>query len=98
MLLYNVIKTFLVLVLFVFTTLTCIVVQGQIFNMFFHWQDKSILDDAAGLIVHHMKRQTGIHKEDKSKIKSLLYTFIPDLFFAPRYVYNHAIHTLLGTW
>jgi paired amphipathic helix protein Sin3a len=37
-----------------------------------------------------MKRQTGIHKEDKSKIKSLLYTFIPDLFFAPRYaLYTH---------
>ncbi|XP_046857434.1 paired amphipathic helix protein Sin3b-like isoform X2 [Xenia sp. Carnegie-2017] len=53
-------------------------------HMVFTYKDKSILDDAAGLIVHHMKRQTGIHKEDKSKIKSLLYTFVPDLFFAPR--------------
>lgn len=67
-------------------------------------QDKSILDDAAGLIVHHMKRQTGIHKEDKTKIKSLLYTFIPDLFFAPRYrlyyivTNNNAYRRLLFLW
>ncbi|XP_028417065.1 paired amphipathic helix protein Sin3a-like [Dendronephthya gigantea] len=53
-------------------------------HMIFTYKDKSILDDAAGLIVHHMKRQTGIHKEDKSKIKSLLSIFVPDLFFAPR--------------
>ena len=48
------------------------------------YQDKSILDDAAGLIVHHMKRQTSIHKEDKARIKVLLHYFLPDLFFAPR--------------
>lgn len=50
----------------------------------YSYQDKSILDDAAGLIVHHMKRQTSIHKEDKAKIKVLLHCFLPDLFFAPR--------------
>ncbi|EDO41458.1 predicted protein, partial [Nematostella vectensis] len=53
-------------------------------HIVFTYQDKSILDDAAGLIVHHMKRQTSIHKEDKAKIKLLLHCFVPDLFFAPR--------------
>lgn len=53
-------------------------------HLTFSYQDKSILDDAAGLIVHHMKRQTSIHKEDKARIKVLLHCFLPDLFFAPR--------------
>lgn len=53
-------------------------------HLTFTYQDKSILDDAAGLIVHHMKRQTSIHKEDKARIKVLLHCFLPDLFFAPR--------------
>lgn len=53
-------------------------------HLTFSYQDKSILDDAAGLIVHHMKRQTSIHKEDKARIKVLLHYFLPDLFFAPR--------------
>lgn len=48
------------------------------------YKDKSILDDAANLIIHHVKRQTGIHKEDKQKIKQLIRLFIPDLFFHPR--------------
>lgn len=48
------------------------------------YKDKSILDDAAGLIIHHVKRQTSLHKEDKRKIKQLLQHFLPDLFFAPR--------------
>ena len=54
-------------------------------HLVYNYQDKSILDDAAGLIVHHMKRQTSIHKEDKARIKVLLHCFLPDLFFAPRY-------------
>ncbi|XP_068710577.1 paired amphipathic helix protein Sin3a-like isoform X1 [Montipora foliosa] len=53
-------------------------------HLMYTYQDKSILDDAAGLIVHHMKRQTSIHKEDKARIKVLLHYFLPDLFFAPR--------------
>ncbi len=48
------------------------------------YKDKSILDDAVSLIVHHMKRQTSLHKEDKQKIKQLLYHHLPDLFFVPR--------------
>ena len=48
------------------------------------YKDKSVLDDAANLLIHHVKRQTGIHKEDKQKIKSLIRQFIPDLFYHPR--------------
>ncbi|XP_052215877.1 paired amphipathic helix protein Sin3a-like isoform X2 [Dreissena polymorpha] len=48
------------------------------------YKDKSILDDASGLIIHHMKRQTGIHKDEKQKIKVLLKQFLPDLFFTAR--------------
>ncbi|XP_064596113.1 paired amphipathic helix protein Sin3b-like isoform X2 [Liolophura sinensis] len=50
----------------------------------FVYKDRALLEDAAGLIIHHMKRQTGIHKDDKQKIKQLLYQFIPDMFFSPR--------------
>ena len=34
-----------------------------------YYKDKSVLDDASNLLIHHVKRQTGIHKEDKQKIK-----------------------------
>ncbi|RXG54645.1 Paired amphipathic helix protein Sin3a [Armadillidium vulgare] len=36
------------------------------------------------LIIHHVRRQTTIHKEDKAKIKQLVRQFIPDLFFHRR--------------
>ncbi|XP_034946100.1 paired amphipathic helix protein Sin3a isoform X2 [Chelonus insularis] len=48
------------------------------------YKDKSVFDDAANLLIHHVKRQTAIHKEDKQRIKILLKHFIPDLFFHPR--------------
>ncbi|XP_072258271.1 paired amphipathic helix protein Sin3a isoform X3 [Pyxicephalus adspersus] len=48
------------------------------------YEDKQILEDAASLIIHHVKRQTGIQKEDKYKIKQIVYHFIPDLLFAQR--------------
>ncbi|XP_046399694.1 paired amphipathic helix protein Sin3a [Ischnura elegans] len=48
------------------------------------YKDKSVLDDAANLLIHHVKRQTGIQKPDKQRIKQLLRQFIPDLFFHPR--------------
>jgi paired amphipathic helix protein Sin3a len=48
------------------------------------YKDKTVLDDAANLLIHHVKRQTGIHKEDKQRIKHLLRQFVPDLFFHPR--------------
>ena len=48
------------------------------------YEDKQILEDAAALIIHHVKRQAGIQKEDKYKIKQIMYHFIPDLLFAQR--------------
>uniref|UniRef100_F6TJW6 Histone deacetylase interacting domain-containing protein n=1 Tax=Ciona intestinalis TaxID=7719 RepID=F6TJW6_CIOIN len=48
------------------------------------YEDKSIMDDAASLIIHHVKRQTGIHKDDKQKVKQVMYQVLPDLYFAPR--------------
>ncbi|XP_072837916.2 paired amphipathic helix protein Sin3a isoform X1 [Pogona vitticeps] len=48
------------------------------------YEDKQILEDAASLIIHHVKRQTSIQKEDKYKIKQIMYHFIPDLLFAQR--------------
>ncbi|KAG8440289.1 hypothetical protein GDO86_006159 [Hymenochirus boettgeri] len=48
------------------------------------YDDKQILEDAASLIIHHVKRQTGIQKEDKYKIKQIVYHFIPDLLFSQR--------------
>lgn len=48
------------------------------------YKAKSVLDDAANLLIHHVKRQTAIHKEDKQRIKTLLKHLIPDLFFHTR--------------
>lgn len=48
------------------------------------YKDKDMLDEACNLIIHHVKRQTSIHKDEKQKIKQLMRQFIPDLFFAPR--------------
>merc|ERR1712156_1347026 len=53
-------------------------------HMTIEYQDPSILDDAANLLIHHVKRQTSIHKEDKQKIKALLKQSLPDIFFHPR--------------
>ena len=43
-----------------------------------------IIEDAAALVIHHVKRQTAIQKEDKQKIKQIMYHFVPDLFFISR--------------
>lgn len=48
------------------------------------YDDSQILEDAAALIIHHVKRQVGIQKEDKYKIKQIIHHFIPDLLFARR--------------
>ncbi|XP_053172449.1 paired amphipathic helix protein Sin3a-like isoform X2 [Scomber japonicus] len=48
------------------------------------YDDSQILEDAAALIIHHVKRQVGIQKEDKYKIKQIIHHFIPDLLFAQR--------------
>ena len=46
--------------------------------------EKIILDDASNLIIHHVKRQTTIQKDDKAKIKQLVRHFIPDMLFHTR--------------
>lgn len=48
------------------------------------YKDKTVLDDAANLLIHHVKRQTGIQKQEKTRIKQILRHFVPDLFFWPR--------------
>uniref|UniRef100_A0A6Q2WW69 Paired amphipathic helix protein Sin3a n=1 Tax=Esox lucius TaxID=8010 RepID=A0A6Q2WW69_ESOLU len=48
------------------------------------YEDSQILEDAAALIIHHVKRQAGIQKEDKYKIKQIIHHLIPDLLFAQR--------------
>lgn len=52
--------------------------------MILPYKDKTILDDATNLLIHHVKRQTGIQKQEKARIKHILRQFVPDLFFAPR--------------
>jgi paired amphipathic helix protein Sin3a len=48
------------------------------------YSDFQILDDVNNLLIHHVKRQTSIHKEDKHKIKVLLKHFLMDVFKHPR--------------
>jgi len=44
------------------------------------YKDKTILDDASNLLIHHAKRISGLQKEDKHKMKVILRHFLPDLF------------------
>uniref|UniRef100_W5KBB5 Paired amphipathic helix protein Sin3a n=1 Tax=Astyanax mexicanus TaxID=7994 RepID=W5KBB5_ASTMX len=53
-------------------------------HMTLPYEDGQILEDAASLIIHHVKRQSSIHKDDKYKIKQVIYHFIPDMLFAKR--------------
>ncbi|TTJ85384.1 Paired amphipathic helix protein Sin3b [Bagarius yarrelli] len=53
-------------------------------HLIFTYEDKQILEDAASLIIYHVKRQPTIHKEDKDQIKRIIHHFIPDLFFSRR--------------
>lgn len=48
------------------------------------YKDKDVLEEACNLIIHHVKRQPSIHKDEKQKIKQLLRQFIPDIFFTAR--------------
>lgn len=52
--------------------------------MVFTHEDKQILEDAASLIIYHVKRQPTIHKDDKDHIKRIIQHFVPDLFFSRR--------------
>uniref|UniRef100_A0A3Q3XNV3 Paired amphipathic helix protein Sin3b n=1 Tax=Mola mola TaxID=94237 RepID=A0A3Q3XNV3_MOLML len=53
-------------------------------HMVFSYEDKQILEDAASLIIYHVKRQPTIHKDDKDHIKRIIQHFVPDLFFSRR--------------
>lgn len=53
-------------------------------HMTVEYTDFQILDDVNNLLIHHVKRQTSIHKEDKHKIKVLLKHFLMDMFKHPR--------------
>ncbi|RXM93680.1 Paired amphipathic helix protein Sin3b [Acipenser ruthenus] len=53
-------------------------------HMVYLYEDKQILEDAAALIIYHVKRQPTIQKEDKDHIKRILQHFVPDLFFSKR--------------
>lgn len=44
----------------------------------------ALLADAADLLIHHVRRQTAVQKQEKQKIKQLLRHFLPDLFCHPR--------------
>ncbi|CAG5127144.1 unnamed protein product, partial [Candidula unifasciata] len=50
----------------------------------FTYDDRSLIEDAGNLVIHHVKRQTGVDKEAKTRIKQLVKHFVPDMFFAPR--------------
>uniref|UniRef100_A0A1B6C0M8 Paired amphipathic helix protein Sin3a n=1 Tax=Clastoptera arizonana TaxID=38151 RepID=A0A1B6C0M8_9HEMI len=58
------------------------VIQGP--HIVLYYKNKTVLDDATNLLIHHVKRQTNISKEDKQKIKKLLCQFLLDLFDHPR--------------
>lgn len=53
-------------------------------HLVFTYEDKQILEDAASLIIYHVKRQPTIHKDDKDHIKRIVQHFVPDLFFSRR--------------
>lgn len=48
------------------------------------YKDKAVLSDAFNLIMHHLKRQSSVHKEEKQKMKVLLRHHIQDMFHLPR--------------
>ncbi|XP_056595633.1 LOW QUALITY PROTEIN: SIN3 transcription regulator family member Aa [Triplophysa dalaica] len=54
------------------------------------YDDRQILEDAAALIIHHVKRQSSINKDDKYKIKQIVHHFIPDMLFSQRGVLSDA--------
>ncbi|EYC36336.1 hypothetical protein Y032_0907g2974 [Ancylostoma ceylanicum] len=43
-------------------------------------EDRSIVHDASNLIIHYVKRQSNIHKEEKNKIKNILRRCVTEWF------------------
>ncbi|CAF0731849.1 unnamed protein product [Rotaria sordida] len=52
-------------------------------HLIYCYEDLSILDDAASLIIFLVKRQMTFTKEDKQNIKKIIYQFLPDFLFSP---------------
>jgi paired amphipathic helix protein Sin3a len=42
--------------------------------------DKSVFYDVADLLIHHVKRQTSVHNDEKARIKRILRRVLPQLF------------------
>jgi hypothetical protein len=55
------------------------------------YKDKTMLDDATQLLIHHVKRQTCIHKEDKQRIKQFLRHSLPDMFHHARQAWTNQL-------
>jgi paired amphipathic helix protein Sin3a len=55
------------------------------------YKDKTMLDDATQLLIHHVKRQTCIHKEDKQRIKQFLRHSLPDMFHHARQAWTNEL-------
>jgi hypothetical protein len=53
-------------------------------HLVFRYEDPSIIDDAASLIIFLLKRQTTFAKEDKQTMKKMIYQIIPDFLFTTR--------------
>uniref|UniRef100_A0A3Q3QXV4 Paired amphipathic helix protein Sin3b n=1 Tax=Monopterus albus TaxID=43700 RepID=A0A3Q3QXV4_MONAL len=66
-------------------------------HMVFTYEDKQILEDAASLIIYHVKRQPTIHKDDKDHIKRIIQHFVPDLFFSQASTTSSSMNQPAGT-
>uniref|UniRef100_A0A3B4T4E2 Paired amphipathic helix protein Sin3b n=1 Tax=Seriola dumerili TaxID=41447 RepID=A0A3B4T4E2_SERDU len=66
-------------------------------HMVFTYEDKQILEDAASLIIYHVKRQPTIHKDDKDHIKRIIQHFVPDLFFSQASTTSSSMSQPAGT-
>ena len=53
-------------------------------HLIFSYEDLSILDDAASLILFVMKRQMTFSKEDRQNMKKFILQVLPDFLFATR--------------
>ncbi|KAM5238667.1 paired amphipathic helix protein Sin3b [Ctenodactylus gundi] len=49
-------------------------------HLVFLYEDRQILEDAAGLISYYVKRQPAIQREDQATMRQLLHGFLPGLF------------------
>ena len=50
-------------------------------HLILRYEDVSIIDDAAALILFFVQRQMTLGKEDRQNIKKILYQFLPDFLF-----------------